>query len=201
MNHVRWPLQMYVTDLALQIQRIVVDCWESKLVQQMTWFGMRNLSQDSSGKWRSIGTPSKNATILVLIVPGGSNPLTHCMITAYQCKGLCRYVDSTALNSSNFIQTKQLKWKKHEPPCFPFILHSQKTQFLMFKQHRKIYKFTIQIIKLSIFARSNFECLRCPSRQITTTFRWAPNCFSSQFLIWPWHEFLWLWYIPCLQTE
>lgn len=81
----RW--QWMATDLALQIQRIVVDCWESKLVQKMTWFWMRNLSQDSSGKWRFIGIHSKNVAILVVIVPGGSNPIVWLLhITTKVCR-------------------------------------------------------------------------------------------------------------------
>lgn len=192
----RW--QWMATDLALQIQRIVVDCWESKLVQKMTWFWMRNLSQDSSGKWRFIGIHCKNVAILVVIVPGGSNPIV-CLL--HITTKVCRFHGSQFIQFHSNEKTQMNKtWASMLALYFAFtkkhtIPYVQATQ-----ENLQIYNTNYQTVKLPMFARSNFECLRCPSSQMTTTFGRVPNRFSSQFLIWPWHEFLWLWYIPCLQN-
>ena len=55
----------------------VASLRESKLVQKMTWFGMRNLSNRFQWQVKIYRNPCKNAIILVLIIPGGSNPLNH----------------------------------------------------------------------------------------------------------------------------
>lgn len=51
------------------------------------------------------------------------------------------------------------------------------------QENLQIYNTNYQTVKLPMFARSNFECLRCPSSQMMTTFGRVPDRFSSQFLI------------------